>query len=58
MNAGMVAVGFVQSKNDACLYIMNVGKSFIHAVVPINDFCLFHNDTKLLTKTFNALITK
>jgi hypothetical protein len=58
MNAGMVAVGFVQSKNDACLYIMNVGKSFIHAVVHIDDFCLFHNDTKLLTKTFNALNTK
>ena len=43
----MLAVGFAQSANDACLYILEKGDSFVHAVIHVDDFAIFNNDSDL-----------
>ena len=47
VKAAMLAVGFKQSENDACLYIYEKGEAFIHAVIHVDDFAIFNNDQQV-----------
>ena len=47
LNVKLLSMGFVQSKADNAIYILNRGKSFIWLPVFVDDMFLAENDTKL-----------
>ena len=47
VKGAMLKVGFVQSENDPCLYRLDRQGSFIHAVIHVDDFAVFHDNQKL-----------
>ena len=55
VKAGMTAVGFVQSENDACLYTMKIDNCFIHTVIHVDDFSCFHNNKDRCDTVFTNL---
>ena len=51
----MLTVGFKQSENDACLYILKKDNFFVIAVIHVDDFAIFHNNQPLCDETFKTL---
>ena len=55
VKGAMLKVGFVQSENDPCLYRLDRQGSFIHAVIHVDDFAVFHDNQKLCDEIFEEL---
>ena len=55
VKGAMLKVGFVQSESDPCLYRLDRQGSFIHAVIHVDDFAVFHDNQKLCDEIFEEL---
>ena len=49
------SVGFVQSKSDACLYMIKKDGKFVHVVIHVDDFAVFHNDSELCMNVYDSI---
>jgi hypothetical protein len=48
-------VGFVQSQNDACLYMIKKNGKFVNVVIHVDDFAVFHNDSELCMNMYDKM---
>ena len=56
VNNALCHIGFKQSVNDSCLYILRYPDGrFIYLLIHVDDFAVFHNDSKLCESVFSKL---
>ena len=55
VDKALTDIGFKQSKNDSCLYMLRVNGKFVNVVIHVDDFAVFHNDAALCASVYAKL---